>query len=216
MSETMEQAASEQAATAKAKKAAPEVKTVKMEDGREVNFVGKRRMLKSSTIDAEGGTVATRFDFVDGQTRTLEVSLADGLALKFIGHGVEQKVGDETAGDESVEDMVLHVDAILGRLAKGEWGAERSAGGDGFSGASVVVKALVEATGKDIAWVKDWLEKKLEAGKEAGLTRQKLYASFRAPGSRTAGIIARLEAEKASKSAAINADDALAEMMGGD
>jgi hypothetical protein len=70
-------------------------------------------------------------------------------------------------------------------------------------------------TGKDIAWVKDFLEKKLTAGKEAGLTRQKLYAAFRAPNTKTAPVIARLEAEKAQKDSGIDADAALAEALGG-
>ena len=67
--------------------------------------------------------------------------------------------------------------------------------------------------GKDVAFVKSFLEQKLEAGKASGLTRQKLYAAFRAPGTKTAPIIARLEAEKASKDSGVDGDAALNEMM---
>jgi len=198
------------AAEAKPAKAAPVVQKVTMQDGRTVDFVGKRRMIKETS---ENGTSATvRFDFVNGDTRSITVDLTDPLALKLLAHGIAQKVGDETAGEKEVGDMVLAVDAILERLSKGEWGIERGAS-DGFSGASVVIKALCEATGKDVAFVKDFLEKKLEAGKASGLTRQKLYAAFRAPGTKTAPIIARLEAEKASKDSGVDGDAALNEMM---
>lgn len=206
----MSETSNEVVATAAEKKAPPEVKQVTMQDGRVVAFVGKRRMIKDDTID--GTKVTVRFDFVDGNTRSIAVDLTDSLAPKFLAHGIAQKVGDETAGDKEVSDMVLHVDAILERLVKGEWGIERGAS-DGFSGASIVIKALVEATGKDVAFIKAFLEKKLEDGKAAGLTRQKLYAAFRTSG-KTKDIIARMEAEKASKDSGVDGDAAIAEMLG--
>lgn len=193
------------------KKAPAEVKNVAMEDGRTVAFVGKRRMVKDTTED--GTKVTARFDFVDGSTRSVTVDLTDALAPKFLGHGILQKVGDETAGDKEVSDMVLHVDAILERLSKGEWGIERGAS-DGFSGASIVIRALMEATGKDVTFIKAFLEKKLADGKEAGLTRQKLYAAFRTSG-KTKDIIARMEAEKASKDSGVDGDAAINEMLAG-
>lgn len=195
----------------KVAKAPAEVKKVTMEDGRTVDFVGKRRMIKDTTED--GTKVTARFDFVDGSTRSVTVDLTDALAPKFLGHGILQKVGDETAGDKEVSDMVLHVDAILERLSKGEWGIERGAS-DGFSGASVVIRALMEATGKDVTFIKAFLEKKLADGKEAGLTRQKLYAAFRTSG-KTKDIIARMEAEKASKDSGVDGDAAIDEMLAG-
>lgn len=196
--------------TATEKKAPPEVKNVTMTDGRVVAFVGKRRMIKETT--EKDSAVTVRFDFVDGNTRSITVDLTDPLAVKFLGHGIAQKVGDETAGDKEVEDMVLHVDAILERLSKGEWGIERGAS-DGFSGASIVVKAIMEATGKDQAFVKAFLDKKLEAGKASGLTRQALYKAFRDPASKTGQIILRLESEKAKKDSGVDGDAALSEMM---
>lgn len=194
------------------KKAPPEVKKVTMTDGRIVDFVGKRRMIKDTSED--GTKVTARFDFVDGSTRSVTVDLTDPLAPKFLGHGILQKVGDETAGDKDVEDMVLHVDAILERLSKGEWGIERGAS-DGFSGANIVIKAIMEATGKDLDFVKAFLDKKLEAGKEAGLTRQALYKAFRDPNSKTGQIVLRLEAEKAKKDSGVDGDAAIAEMLAG-
>jgi hypothetical protein len=165
--------------------------------------------------------VVLKFDFANGETRSATISPSDKLYAKFAGHGALQKIGDETAGEEGVDDMVLAVDAIMKRLAEGSWGTERKAG-DGFSGASVVVRALMEATkgskkypdGLTQAEAKAFLEEKLAAGKESGLTRQKLYASFKVPGTKTAPIIERLEKEKATTAPAINADEVLNEMMG--
>ncbi len=195
-------------ATKQVKEKTPSV-SVMMTDGRTVEFVGKRKMLKSA--EANGTTATLQIDFLNGETRKVSIDATDALFTKFAAHGLSQKVGDEAAGEETVDDMVVSIDAILARLASGEWGTERKAG-DGFSGASVVIKAIMEATGKDLAFVKEFLEKKLAAGKEAGLTRQKLYASFKVPGTKTAPIIERLEREKLTKDVAINADDALAEM----
>jgi hypothetical protein len=206
----MSETTNEVPTTESAKKTPTPGVRVAMTDGRTVEFVGKRRMIK--TTGEEGTSASVRFDFVDGSTRSIKVDLTDPLALKLLAHGIAQKVGDETAGEKEVGDMVLAVDSILARLAKGEWGVERGAS-DGFAGASVVIRALCEATGKDVAFVKAFLETKLEAGKAAGLTRQKLYAAFRAPGTKTAPIIARMEAEKASKDAGVDGDAALNELM---
>ena len=179
---------------------------VKMSDGRVVQFAGKRKMVKE--VDPE--SLSVRFDFANGETRTF--TIGNGLLNQFAVHGAAQKIGDETAGEEDVDDMTLAVDAIIERLSKGEWGITRAAG-DGFSGASIVVKALCEVTGKTVADVKAFIDGKLAAAEASGqkLTRQELYRAFRAPGTKTAAVIARLEAEKASKGS-VSGEDLLAEM----
>ena len=91
----------------KEKRALPEYNLVKMDDGREVEFAGKRRMLKESII-GEDGTVSVRLDFVNGESRTFV--LPDSLLARFAGHGAEQKLGDEVAGLADVEDAVMAVD----------------------------------------------------------------------------------------------------------
>ena len=63
-------------------------------------------------------------------------------------------------------------------------GKGRAAGGGGVSGASIVVQAICEATGKDLATVKAYLEKKLAA--DPDLTRRALYDSFRVASTTTA------------------------------
>src|SRR6266446_4130233 len=103
---TSEQTSESNAAeAAKPKKAPVEVTQVTLTDGRTIPFAGKRRMVKDYSVDSESGIVSATFDFVNGETRSLLIEPDDKLYAKFVGHGILQKVGDETAGDESVEDM---------------------------------------------------------------------------------------------------------------
>jgi len=193
-----------------AKRPATEVESVTMTDGRTVGFAGKRKMLKN--IEIAEDSVSVRFDFRNGETRTKKIDLADPLFWQYAGHGASQKIGDETSDAEEVEDMVVAVDDILARLALGDWKIAKTAG-DGFSGASVVIKAIGEATGKSAADVKAFLQKKLDDDKARGgkLSRQALYASFRQ--SSTVGpIIERLEKDKAKKAVSVNADDLMNEL----
>ena len=91
------------------------------------------------------------------------------------------------------------------------------AAGDSFAGTSVVIRAVAEVTGKSVEAVKTFLQGKLDAAKAKGekLSRQELYASFRKPGTKTAAVIARLEAEDAAgKSTKVDAADLLAEIEG--
>lgn len=190
------------------KKAPTEVEQVTMSDGRVVGFAGKRKLIKETSI--EGGQASVRFDFRNGESRTFVVP--QELLPQFAAHGASQKIGDETAGEESVDDMVIAVETIIDRLNKGEWGVTRKAG-DSFSGASVVIRAICEVTGKSVGDIKDFLQAKLDAAEAKGekLTRAALYASFRNPASKTGQVIERLEREKKSKTA-VNADDLLGEL----
>lgn len=195
---------------AKAAKKEVEVETVKMEDGRTLGFAGKKRLIKTTEVDTDAGSVTVRFDFRNGKTRLFSVSEAN--ILQLAAHGASQKIGDECAGVEDLDDQVEAVDDMIDRLNKGEWTAARAAG-DGFNGASVVIKAICEATGKDVATVKAFLQSKLDiaAAKGEKLSRAELYASFRNPTTKTGQIIARLEAEKKSKTK-LNSDDLLGEL----
>lgn len=199
-----------------------EVLEVTLEDGRTVAFAGKRKVLKETVLDDSKiqvgddgsvyfapGAVAIRMDFRNGQTRTFRAPST--LIARFAGHGMEQKYGDElaTPADKplSEEDMVLAVEDLDSRIQRGDWKVVREGGG-GVSGAGIVVRAIAEATGKPVEAIKAFLAKKLET--TPGLTRQALYASFRAPNTKTGEIIKRMEAEKAAKATAIDADAELA------
>lgn len=190
----------------KAKRVPAEVVKVTMADGREVEFSGKKRLDKETLIDGE--KVGLRLDFRNGETRTFW--LPGSLLLQSAAHGLSQKVGDETAGDEKVEDMVVHVDEILDRLSKEEWNKTRGEG-ESFSGASVVIRAVAEASNKSLAEVKELLKTMME---KQGLSRADLYKGFRKPGTKTAAIIKRLEEEALTADAKADGDELLAQLMG--
>jgi len=201
-----------------------EYTTVKMTDGREVQFAGKRKVNKETVIDEskivldekdgllqfEPGAISIRMDFRNGDTRLISLPLS--LIGRFAGHGGEQKFGDElaTPADKplSEEDMVIAIDDLNAEIQAGKWGKGRAAGGGGVSGASLVVQALMEVTGKDMATIKAYLQKKLDSDKE--LTRRALYDSFRVAGTKTGIVIKRLEDAKLAKSAKVDADAELA------
>lgn len=186
------------AAKAKAKPE-PQVTTVTMDDGRIVEFSGKRRLQKESLVSAEG-KVQVRMDFVNGETRIFTVP--DSLVLKFVAHGAEQKLGDEVAGLTDIDDAILAVDNLMERLSAGEWNVKREA--DGMAGTSVLVKALVESTGQTVDKVKAFLKDKTQAQKVALRNNPKIKP-----------IVERLEAEKAAKAtkgAAVDTDALLGEL----
>lgn len=205
-----------------ASKSKTEYTQVQMTDGRTVQFAGKRKVNKDTVIDEskiaiEGdvmqisaGAISIRMDFRNGETRTMPLPLS--LLAQFAGHGGEQKFGDElaTTADKplSEDDMVIAIDDLNALIQSGKWGAGRASGGGGVSGASVVVQAIMEATGKDLETVKAFLQKKLDADKD--LSRRALYDSFRVAGTKTGVIIKRLEEAKLAKTAKVDADAELA------
>lgn len=160
-----------------------EVQTVVMSDGRTVDFAGKRKMLKTPVIDANG--IAIRIDFINGETRT--VTIPEALYERFVAHGAAQKLGDEVAGVDDVDDMVMAIDSLAARIEAGEWSAKREK--NGMAGASILAKALVESSGKSIETIREFLSTKTAAQKLA--LRQ--HSSI-------APIVARLEEEKRAKS----------------
>ena len=172
------------------------VETVTLTDGRIVDFAGKRKLLKESSVTADG-KVAVRLDFRNGETRLF--TIPDALLNKFAAHGAEQKLGDEIAGLNDVEDCVLAVDELIDRLYNGEWSIKREA--NGMAGTSVLVRALVEHTGKTVDAIKQFLSGKSQAEKVALRNNPKIKP-----------IVERIEAEKASKKANVDTDAMLGEL----
>jgi hypothetical protein len=211
-----------------AKRPKAEVTAVQMSDGRSVGFAGKRRVLKETLIDEskilidgdtvtlQAGAVSVRMDFRNGDTRTFALPVS--LLAKFAGHGGEQKYGDELAAPAdkplSEEDMVMAVEELNAQIQAGDWSAVREGGGGGVSGASIVVKAIAEVSGKSIEEVKAFVQKKLDTAKEKGekLSRKDIYDSFRNPATKTGQVIKRMEEEKLQKDSKFNSDDLLAEL----
>lgn len=175
------------------------IETVTMDDGRTVDFVGKRRLNKESHATEQ--EIVVRLDFRNGETRTFRLPhnlpperLGDSavkLLLKAAAHGLEQKLGDETAGIEDIEDAVEAVDELMVRLQKGEWLVGREGTGQGMAGASILARALAEVTGQPIAAVREYL---------SGL-EPKLKIALRGDPT-VAPVVARLEREKAERAAA--------------
>ena len=175
---------------------AKDVEAVKMSDGRVVEFAGKRKLLKEVVFGTDG-EVGGRFDFRNGETRTYWSP--SELVTQFAGHGILQKYGDETAGEEDVDDMVLATDALDERIQKGEWTTKREGGG--MAGTSVLLKALIEFSGNSIEKVKEFLKNKTQAEKMALRNSAKLKP-----------IVERLEQEKLSKAAKVDTDALLGEL----
>ena len=159
--------------------------TVTMDDGSVLDFPGKRRQLKNSTIHSDG-SISVRMDFVNGETRTYKIN--PDLVLQFAAHGAEQKFGDETAGLDDIDDAILAVDELQERLERGEWAVKREA--SGLAGTSILARALVEFTGKSAHMVRDQLKALSQAQKVALRQNPKIQP-----------IVARLEAAKNSKTA---------------
>ena len=173
-----------------------QVETVKMEDGRSVEFVGKKQ-LKKDYDTLESGRVRARFDFRNG--RVVVIELPEALEKQAAGHGLVQKGGDATAGAKDLDDAVEALLEVKANIEKGDWSARVE--GSGFSGISVLAKALVEATGKTPEEVKAFLKSKTPADKIALRNSARLRP-----------IIERLEAEKATKGSKVDVDALLSEL----
>lgn len=174
----------------------PEKLQVTLTDGTVQSFGKKQKLVKTSTITEDAVTV--RLDFVNGETRTFV--LPDTLMDRFAAHGAEQKLGDAIAGETEIADAVLAVDDLLARLNAGEWNITRAAGA--FAGTSVLIQALMEASGKDVSEIKAFLENKSQAEKLALRRSAKIKP-----------IVERIESEKASKSkSTVDTDSLLGEL----
>jgi len=195
---------SEQATAAKAR---TEVESVKMDDGRVVEFPGKRKLQKETLV--EGDAVFVRLDWRNGETRKWQIPTA--LILRAAGHGGEQKLGDAIAGlkdtegrDASLQDCIDTVDELIERLNGGDWNAKRE--GTGMAGTSVLAQALVQFSGgaKTMDEVKAFLKTKSQAEKVALRNSPKIKP-----------IVEAIEAEKASKAPSVDTDALLNAFAGG-
>lgn len=179
------------------KKTETQIETITMTDGRVVDFAGKRKLLKESSVSAEG-KVQVRLDFRNGETRLF--TIPDNMLNKFAAHGAEQKLGDEIAGLDAVEDCVLAVDELINRLYDGDWSVKRES--NGMAGTSVLIRALVEHTGKTVEQIKQFLSGKTHADKVALRNNPKIKP-----------VVERIEAEKAAKGAGkVDTDAMLGEL----
>jgi len=174
---------------------ADNVEVVKMSDGREVSFAGKRKALKSSEF--VNGEVQIRLDFRNGVTKLYTVPKSN--VERAACHGGEQKYGDSYAGVDDIDDMIECCDKVQENLNSGDWTARVE--GSGIAGTSVLARALVELTGKAPEDVKTFLKGKSPADKMALRQSSKLQP-----------IIQRLEAEKVAKASKVDTGALFAEL----
>lgn len=140
---------------------------------------------EAKTVTSNGKPVGVRWDFSNGQTRTVLLSDLAALAAEFACHGISQKGGDEYASEKDVEDAVMAFDDLMDRIKKGEWSERREGGG--FGGQSVLAKALMEVFKLDNEAVREYLR---------GLKPAEKLALRQAPELKP--TIEKLEAEKAA------------------
>jgi len=186
-----------------------EYEKVTMTDGREVEFPKNRKLDKRSLVtgvDGHTGNTAVRLDYSNGETRMFEIPGAEVLAVflpdlseveqsrvKFLlraaAHGIEQKLGDEMAytpkkdePEPTLEDKIEWVDELASRLQALDWTVTREGGGGG-AGASTLIQALVELSGKTKDEIRDFLKTggKDAEGKPAPLSREERAAIRRTP-----------------------------------
>lgn len=176
------------------------VTKVKLLDGREAEFTGEKRLLKTSLQNPDG-SLQVRLDFVNGETRLH--TLRPDMVAQYALHGAEQKLGDEIAGIKGIDDAVEAVDQLMLRLDTGPDGWLKERDSSGMAGASILAKALVKVTGQDIVTVRKYL---------AGLdTKTKLAMRLDPSVSPT---IKQLEQEALERAAAAGKDEPKIDVAG--
>lgn len=151
-------------------------------EGTTYEFSERQKVQKQSAVLANGD-VLTRFIFRNGEVREHLTPVGTPIYAKACQHGLDQKFGDEFAGEQDVEDCVEAFDQLSERLATGNW-SERKA--EGVSGTSMLLRALIEHTGQDKETLKAKLKDKTPAQKKALSNHPDV-----------AKIIARIKAERA-------------------
>lgn len=174
------------------------VELVKMSDGRQVEFPGKRKLSKEVYI-ADNGTISIRADFRNGETLTQEVPSL--LYPKCAAHGIGQKTVDEIAGVDDIDDCVLAISDLFDRIAKGEWTQAREA--NGMAGTSVLLQAIMQVKGLTKEKVQTFLATKDQKQKIALRNSDTFREAVKV-----------IEAAKASKKTQVDTTDLEAELEG--
>lgn len=113
------------------------MKEVKMLDGRTVKFGS--RMKRRTEVLEDGAKV--RFDFPNGVSILFDLALCDDKTQALLkAHGASQKIGDESADLDSVDQCIAATDAMIARLYGGT--AFERLGGGGFVD-NTLIQALV-------------------------------------------------------------------------
>ena len=95
------------------------ITTVKMSDGRSVDFPDDKRLQTESFEDDANGEIKVRLDFLNGETRM--VTLDKRMLSKYMAYGAEQKLRNEMIGLDDIGDAIEAVDSLIRRLNVGDW-----------------------------------------------------------------------------------------------
>jgi hypothetical protein len=156
-------------------------------------------------IDDAGIAQSVLFTFANGEQLNVMLDVLNPIVAAYaMAHGIKQKIGDATAisrnpdngRSASVQDKFEAAKAVYDRLLGGEWNAPREGGG---GQGNLLLRAMVEFTGKPVETVKTWLDSKSD-DERAALRKN----------AKVAAIIVRMQAEKADKS--IDTDAMLSEI----
>lgn len=147
MSETPQEP---QATSAKTSNKVP----VQMSDGRTVEFspntkVQKELLIVAGSPEDNPEYEGVRFDFANGETRTVMLVEVQPLISRLAVHGLSQKLGDEYAGEKTTDDCLTVFDDLLTTLKSGKFSVGRQS--NGLSGSGLLVRACSEAFNVPIA-----------------------------------------------------------------
>lgn len=160
------------------------------------------------TTDIFGSVLTLTFPTI-GETLEIDTTkLADDIIKQAVLHGLKQKLVDaaaiarnpDTGRSPTAQDKFDAVKEVFDRLTHAtnpQWNKTRVAG-EGLSGAGLLIRALMEMTGKSRSEIEEFLEPK---------TKEQRAALKKNP--KVAAIIARLQSSKDE-----DTDDMLSELMG--
>jgi len=170
---------------------------VQMTDGRTVEFAEGAKAQKETILDENGLASAVRFDFSNGDTRTIVLNdLPSSILAQAVAHGISQKLGDSYASKKvSPDDAVQAIDKIVEALKNGDWSIRSSEVGESMAGIGVLTAACSKVYQISIDRAKEVLK---------GLTAKE-KASLRVDPAVSAAIQA-IEAERLAKSGGVDVD----------
>lgn len=98
-----------------------------------------------------------RITFANDATLELNFSdLSEEMKFRLMGHGASQKLGDASAGTETVDEAIAETKKVLERLLAGDWKSVRESGAGPKIG--LLVEALARVTKKDPVECRDVVE----------------------------------------------------------
>lgn len=164
-------------------------KAVQMEDGSTKNFPPKWKAIKESK--SHNGGIDVTIYFVDGRVRKYHAPAS--VVHAAAASGVEHKFAAAYTGAENVDDMIEACEALQANLTKGDFTTRVE--GQGFAGASVLMRALMEYSGK----TREQVEAALAGYPQALKMQMRSSTKPNAAGITLKSIVDRIETERAQK-----------------